>query len=92
MIKIEYHPYCYHDPRMAEMEETCKKYDIAVSPFTCLASITHYKGGPVDAVIEAIGEKKGITPAQVLLAWARQKTDGGPIVTCVPLLQTVGRR
>lgn len=66
---------------MVRMAETCKKYDIAISPFTSLAPLTRFPGGPVDEVVERISDSRGVTAAQVLLAWARQVSEGGPVVT-----------
>lgn len=66
---------------MLKMAETCKKYDIAISPFTSLAPITRFPGGPVDDVVKRIGDAKAISSAQVLLAWAHERTGGGPIIT-----------
>ncbi|KAI9631938.1 NADP-dependent oxidoreductase domain-containing protein [Dioszegia hungarica] len=79
--QIEVHPYCFHDPRMLKMAETCKKYDIAISPFTSLAPITRFSGGPVDGVVKRIGDAKAISSAQVFLSWANERTGGGPIIT-----------
>lgn len=67
---------------MRQMRESCHKYDIAVEPFTALAPLTRWPGGPVQIAAEEIGKTKGISAAKVLLAWARQMT-GGPIVTFV---------
>jgi diketogulonate reductase-like aldo/keto reductase len=66
---------------MVRMAETCKKYDIAISPLTSLAPLTRFPGGPIDDVIKRIGQSRGVTAAQVLLAWARQVSEGGPVVT-----------
>lgn len=73
------------------MIEICEKYDIAISTFTSLAPITHFEGGPVDPVTERIGKRYGATPAQILLAWARQYTRGGPVVTSVALTQSLSK-
>jgi diketogulonate reductase-like aldo/keto reductase len=67
---------------MRQMRESCHKYDIAIEPFTALAPLTRWPGGTVQVAAKEIAEAKGITAAQVLLAWARQMT-GGPIVTYV---------
>lgn len=67
---------------MIETLNICKKYNIAVGGYTTLATLTRdeFKGGPVDSVVAVIAIKKGITQAQVLLAWALRHIDG-PIVT-----------
>lgn len=68
---------------MIHMAETCRKYNIAISPFTALAPLTRFPGGPVDAVAAEIADKRGLTAAQVLLVWASQRSGGGPVVTSV---------
>lgn len=70
------------------MVEMCKKHDIAVSPFKALTSITTLPGGSLDKIVELIGNSHGCTSAQILLAWARQHTEGGPIITSVQLLHS----
>ena len=38
-------------------------------------------GGPVDAPVDAIAKRLGVTSDQVLLAWAKEKLGGGVVVT-----------
>lgn len=54
------------------------KHDIKIQAYGPQAPIVHFAGGPVDAVVEKIAAEKGdgVTPGQVLLAWAAQTTGG----------------
>ena len=38
-----------------------------------LSPITSNPGGPVDVVLEKIGERIGATPAQVIFSWLKSK-------------------
>jgi alcohol dehydrogenase (NADP+) len=68
VIQVEAHPYL----PQAELLEFCKKKGIV---FLAGAPLGHgIRPGPLeDAVILAIAERVGKTPAQVLLAWAAQR-------------------
>ncbi|KAI9632188.1 NADP-dependent oxidoreductase domain-containing protein [Dioszegia hungarica] len=82
--QVEYHPYCYRLPRMQSMLALCHSHDIAVQPFTCLAPLTRWPGGPAEVAAREVAEKKGagVSAAQVLLVWARQMTGGPLLTTC----------
>lgn len=41
--------------------------------------ITKYRGGPVDAPMNAAAKKRGVEPSQILFAWVKAK--GAVIVT-----------
>lgn len=83
MLQIEFHPYCFSDPQVLKAVATCQELGIAIGAYTTLASLTRkeFQGGPVDEIVRRIAEDQKCTKAQVLLAWARQRTGGGPIVT-----------
>ena len=79
-LQIEYHPYVYHPPNMLRLREVLDKYQIKIQSYGPQVPIVWAPGGPVDPVVEKIAKDKGVTPGQVLLAWASQK-GGGPVVT-----------
>ncbi|PAV17489.1 Aldo keto reductase [Pyrrhoderma noxium] len=69
--QILLHPYNWEENK--DLVEYCAKEGIAVEAYSSLASITRFPGGPVDAVLDAIGKRINATPAQVIFAWLRSK-------------------
>ncbi|KAG6809711.1 hypothetical protein H0H92_015046 [Tricholoma furcatifolium] len=75
--QIEFHPYTY--AKNKPLLEYAAKHGIVIEGYSSLAPITKYPGGPVDAPINAIVKRLGITPNQVIFAWVKAK--GVVIVT-----------
>jgi len=75
--QIEFHPYNYAEKK--EILEYSAKHDIVIEAYSSLTPITKQPGGPVDAPVNAAAKRLGITPTQVILAWAKAK--GVVIVT-----------
>ncbi|KAG6856967.1 hypothetical protein H0H87_011637 [Tephrocybe sp. NHM501043] len=75
--QIEFHPYTYtkHKPLL----EYAAKHGIVIEAYSSLAPITKFRGGPVDAPVEAAAKRLDITSNQVIFAWVRAK--GAVIVT-----------
>ncbi|KAG6813043.1 hypothetical protein H0H93_013536, partial [Arthromyces matolae] len=75
--QIQFNPYTYaqHKPLL----EYAAKHDIVVEAYSSLAPITKFPGGPVDAVVNAVAKRHGISPDQVIFLWVRAK--GAVIVT-----------
>lgn len=61
---------------MVRLTDLCKKHNIVIEAYGPLTPLFRQKGGPVDSVVEKLAADKGATPAQILIAWARQKNDG----------------
>lgn len=73
------HPYVID--KAQPLIDYCHSKGIRIATFSCLASLTHFQGGPVDAVVKEIAESLGATEDQVLLKWAHQVTRGGIVLT-----------
>lgn len=77
--QIELHPYVWKEAK--EIVDFCHEKGIKIQAYSPTAPLVHYKGGPVDAVVDdvakSLGERAGksVTPGQVLLKWAAQKGD-----------------
>lgn len=63
--QFELHPYC-HDEELVELN---KEHGILSAAYAPLSPLTRFKGGPVDAVVKEIAERRGVSEARVLLAW-----------------------
>jgi diketogulonate reductase-like aldo/keto reductase len=57
-----------------------RKHHITVQAYSPLSPLVRDTGGPVDPVVERIAGEKGVSPSQILLAWAA-KYGNGCIVT-----------
>lgn len=79
MGQIEFNPYVFHAENMVRLADLCKKHKIVIEAYGPLNSLFRKKGGPVDSVVEKMAKDKGATPAQILIAWARQKTEGAVV-------------
>ena len=77
-------PFCAHDAYHQGLARACKKYDIAVSPYSSLSPLFRKKHEPLDMMLTSIAAAKGVNETQILLAWAVAMTDG-PVVTWVPM-------
>ena len=77
--QIEVHPYVYDKAK--PIIEWCHNKGIVIACYTTLASIIHFPGGPLDAVVKKIANELDATEDQVLMKWAHQVTYGGIIVT-----------
>jgi len=75
--QIEFHPYNYASHKT--LLEYCAKENIVVEAYGSLNSITKNPGGPVDAVVDAVAKRIGVTSNQVIFSWVRSK--GVTIVT-----------
>ncbi|KIY46754.1 Aldo/keto reductase [Fistulina hepatica ATCC 64428] len=69
--QIEFHPYVYAERK--PVLTFAAQHGIVIEGYSPLKSITRLPGGPVDAPVAAAATRLGISPAQVLLAWARSK-------------------
>ncbi|KIY68003.1 Aldo/keto reductase [Cylindrobasidium torrendii FP15055 ss-10] len=75
--QIEFHPYVFDTAE--EIYEFSKSKGIRIASYAGLAPITHVKGGPVDAPVNAAAERlsketgKTVEPAHVLTKWLLQK-------------------
>eukprot|EP00891_Asterochloris_glomerata_P000289 jgi/Astpho2/289/fgenesh1_pm.00010_%23_20_t len=67
--QIEFHPYL----QQPELAAFCKEHGIVLETYSPLMSLTHKRGGPVDAAVEEIASRTGHSPAQVLLRWNLQQ-------------------
>ncbi|KAH9945543.1 Aldo/keto reductase [Amylocystis lapponica] len=75
--QILFHPYVYE--RQAPLVKYGIEHGIVSEAYSALIPLTRQPGGPVDAPVEAISERLGAKPEQVLLAWAKAK--GTVVVT-----------
>ncbi|KAF9525711.1 NADP-dependent oxidoreductase domain-containing protein [Crepidotus variabilis] len=69
--QIALHPYNYRENKA--LLEYAARNDIIISAYSCLTPITQFPGGPVDAPVAAAATRRGVAPAQILLAWVRAK-------------------
>ncbi|KAF5371712.1 hypothetical protein D9758_003421 [Tetrapyrgos nigripes] len=75
--QILLHPYVY--TTQAPIIEYAKAHDIVIEGYSSLIPITQRPGGPVDAPVNNIASRLGVTPDQVLMAWVKAK--GAVVVT-----------
>lgn len=75
--QILLHPYVYL--RQVPILEYAAKEKIIIEAYSVLIPVTHQPGGPVDKPVNAIAQRLGATPDQILLAWAKAK--GTVVVT-----------
>lgn len=59
----------------------CKEKSITIASYGATASLSAFRGGSVDTVVNSIAESLGATADQVLLKWAHQVTNGGVVLT-----------
>ncbi|KAA1472735.1 Aldo/keto reductase [Dentipellis sp. KUC8613] len=69
--QILLHPYVYE--RQKPILDYAAQHGIAIEAYSALIPITHQPGGPVDAPVNAIAQRLGAAPDQVLLAWVKAK-------------------
>jgi diketogulonate reductase-like aldo/keto reductase len=69
---------------MLRLRQVLDEHDIKIEAYSPLTSLFRSTGGPVDPVVSRIANERGVTDAQVLLAWAKQH-GGGVDVTCASL-------
>lgn len=77
--QVEIHPYVID--KAQALIDYCHSKGIRIAAFSCLAPLTHFPGGSVDAVVKDIAQAIGATEDQVLLKWAHQVTRGGIVLT-----------
>ena len=53
--------------------DLCAKHGIIIEAYSALIPITKQPGGPLDAPMNAIATRLGVTADQVLLAWVKAK-------------------
>ncbi|KAJ7843364.1 Aldo/keto reductase [Mycena olivaceomarginata] len=75
--QILLHPYVY--ARQLPILEFAATNKIVIEAYSALIPITSLPGGPVDAPVNSIAARLGVTPDQVLLAWTKAK--GAVVVT-----------
>ncbi|KAG8215647.1 NADP-dependent oxidoreductase domain-containing protein [Butyriboletus roseoflavus] len=75
--QILLHPYVYR--RQRPILEYAAKHGIVIEAYSALIPITHQPGGPLDAPLNEIASRLGVTTDQVLLAWTKAK--GAVVVT-----------
>lgn len=75
--QILLHPYVY--AKTTPLLEYHRVHGIVTEAYSTLIPLTHETGGPVDKPLKTIGDKYGVSAAQVLFAWARSK--GAVVVT-----------
>ena len=75
------HPYVYAET--LELLKYHAEHKIVTEAYSTLIPITKTPGGPVDKPIQKIAARAGVTPGEVLFAWARSK--GAVIVTSVSI-------
>lgn len=87
--QILLHPYVF--AQTAELLAYHATHGIVTEAYSTLIPLTKQPGGPVDVILKEISERRRVSPAQVLFAWARSK--GAVIVTWVPVpLKNFGKR
>lgn len=75
--QILYHPYVAASTQpLIDFQDD---HDILFEGYSSLIPLTGKPGGPVDKPVQAISERIGLAPEQVLLAWSRAK--GAILVT-----------
>ncbi|KAG1664412.1 hypothetical protein FOA52_009734 [Chlamydomonas sp. UWO 241] len=67
--QVEFHPYL----QQPELQDFCRQHGIVLAGYSGLMSLTHQRGGPVDAVVQRIASERGLSQAQVLLMWGLQQ-------------------
>lgn len=67
---------------MLRLRTTMNEHDIKIQAFGPLSSLFRFPGGPIDMIVSRIAKERGVTEAQVLLAWAKHY-GGGVVVTYV---------
>ncbi|KAJ7662278.1 Aldo/keto reductase [Mycena rosella] len=75
--QILLHPYVY--ARQLPILEYAAKHKIVIEAYSALIPVTSLPGGPVDAPVNAIAERLGVSNDQVLLAWTKAK--GAVVIT-----------
>lgn len=73
--QFELHPYC-HDEELVKFNA---ENGITTAAYAPLSSLTRFKGGPVDKVVQRIAGERGVSEGRVLLAWGCKK--GWVVVT-----------
>jgi len=69
--QIPYNP--YNNAENAALLKLAAEHGIIIETYGALTPITKKAGGPVDEPVQSIAQRRGITPAQVLLLWIRAK-------------------
>jgi diketogulonate reductase-like aldo/keto reductase len=75
--QILLHPYVY--AQTADLLAYHAEHNIVTEAYSALIPLTKRPGGPVDKPLKEIGERRGVSSAQVLFAWTRAK--GAVVVT-----------
>lgn len=65
---------------MLRLRKALDADDIKIAAYGPITSLFRSTDGPVDPIVKRIAGEKGVTEAQVLLAWAHQHS-GGVLVT-----------
>ncbi|KAI5796854.1 NADP-dependent oxidoreductase domain-containing protein [Pyronema domesticum] len=63
--QIEIHPYCFDEA----LYKYCNDNNILLTAYGPLSATVRFAGGPLDAVLEKIGQKYGKTKEQVQIKW-----------------------
>lgn len=66
----------FHANNVQRLLDLQSKHNITVQAYAPLSPIVRDRGGPVDPVVTQIARERGVTPSQVLLAWAAKYTRG----------------
>ena len=77
---MEFHPFVAQRPDVQRTLMAMRGHRIVAQAYSALAPLHLVTDGPVAEVASKIAGARLVTPAQVLLAWARQVSGGG-IVT-----------
>jgi len=77
--QILLHPYVYK--QQAPLIAFAANRGIITEAYSALTPITNRPRGHVDAPVNAIAKRLGVTADQVLLAWTKNKLGGGVVVT-----------
>ncbi|KAF4464781.1 ketoreductase [Fusarium albosuccineum] len=69
VVQVEMHPYL----QQADLKAYLQDKAIPMEAFGCLASLTHFKSGPIDGVVMSLSQKHGVSESAVLLKWVIQQ-------------------
>lgn len=67
--QVEFHPYL----QQPLLQKVCEDHGIRMEAYCPLGPITHFKGGPVEPVLEELAAKHKVSTAAVLLRYTQQK-------------------
>ncbi|KAJ3047811.1 hypothetical protein HK097_011152, partial [Rhizophlyctis rosea] len=82
--QVEFHPYLLDAAVTKDLIPYHAEKQIHIESYSPLLSLTHAKGGPLDAVVAEIAKAKGKTEGQILLKWNLQKGNVAVTSTSKP--------